>query len=70
MVAVALAMLGSVFALLVQATSLSQGTFFDKVMNTLGQTRYGSLWLTRVGLFAALWLMLSACAWWFWKQRR
>ncbi|MGC4189774.1 MAG: copper resistance protein CopC [Thermomicrobiales bacterium] len=66
----ALAILGSVFALLVQATTLTQGTFFDKVMNTLGQTRYGSLWLTRVGLFAALGLMLSACAWWFLKQRR
>jgi len=69
-VAFALAVLGSVFALLVQADSLTQGTFFDKVMNTLGQTRYGSLWLARVGLFAALGLMLSACAWWFLKQRR
>ncbi|MGC4107425.1 MAG: copper resistance protein CopC [Thermomicrobiales bacterium] len=69
-VAFLLAVLGSVFALLVQAMSLTQGTFFDKVMNTLGQTRYGSLWLTRVGLFAALGLMLSACAWWFLRQRR
>ena len=65
-----LAILGSVFALLVQAMALSQGTFFDKVMNTLGQTRYGSLWLTRIGLFAALGLMLSACAWWFLARRR
>ncbi|MGB3328780.1 MAG: copper resistance protein CopC [Thermomicrobiales bacterium] len=69
-IAFALAVLGSVFALLIQATTLEQGTFFDKVMNTLGQTRYGSLWLTRIGLFAALGLMLSACAWWFLRQRR
>ena len=69
-VAFALAVLGSLVALLVQATTLSEGTFFDKVMNTLGQTRYGSLWLTRIGLFAALGLMLSACAWWFLRQRR
>lgn len=69
-IAFALAVLGSIFALAIQAISLTEGTWFDKVMNTLGQTRYGSLWLTRVGLFAALGLMLSACAWWFLKQRR
>ncbi len=70
LVAFALAMLGSVFALLVQAASLSNGTFFDKLMNTLGQTRFGKLWLLRIGLIVLEGLILSACAWWFVRHRK
>lgn len=70
LIACILAILGSVFALLVQAMSLSNGTFFDKLMNTLGQTRFGKLWLLRIGLIVLEGLILSACAWWFMRHRR
>ena len=70
LIACILAILGSVFALLVQAMSLSNGTFFDKLMNTLGQTRFGKLWVLRIGLIVLEGLILSACAWWFVRHRR
>jgi len=70
LIACILAILGSVFALLVQALSLSNGTFFDKLMNTAGQTRFGKLWLLRIGLIVLEGLILSACAWWFVRHRR
>ncbi len=65
-----LAVLGSSFALVVQALSLSNGTFFENVMNTLGQTRFGRLWLLRIGLIVLEGLILSASAWWFIRHRR
>lgn len=65
-----LALAGSLYALGVQAWSLSEGTFFDKVINTLGQTRYAHLWLARIGLLAALALVLAACGWWFMRRRQ
>lgn len=65
-----LAALGSVYALLVQAMTLTDGTLLDKVVNTLGQTRYGHLWLARFGLIVGLGLVLSACGWWFTKRRQ
>jgi len=65
-----LAMAGSLYALGVQAWSLTDGTYLDKVLNTLGQTRYGHLWLARFGLVAGLALVLPACGWWFMKRRQ
>ena len=70
LIACIFAILGSAFALLVQALSLSNGTFFDKLMNTIGQTRFGKLWLLRIGLIILEGLILSACAWWFVRHRR
>ena len=69
-VAAALALLGSVFALVVQAWSLPDGTWLDKIINTLGQTRYGKLWLLRAGLLFGLALVLPACGWWFMRRRQ
>jgi len=68
-IAFALAVIGSVAALLVQVTTLSSGTYFDKVMNTIGQTRFGHLWLLRLGLLAFVGLLLCAVAWWYPRHR-
>ncbi len=67
---VILAIAGSLYALAVQAWTLPEGSFFDKLINTLGQTRYGHLWLARIGLIVALGLVLAACGWWFTKRRQ
>ncbi len=63
--AMILAVTGSVFALIVQAMTLPDGTLLDKVLNTLGQTRYGELWLYRLAQLILTGLILSFCAWWF-----
>lgn len=68
--AAALALLGSIFALVVQAWSLPDGTWLDRIINTLGQTRYGKLWLLRAGLLFGLALVLPACGWWYMKRRQ
>ncbi len=65
-----LAAFGSIYALLVQAGTLTDGSPLDKVINTLGQTRYGKLWLLRVGLLICLALVLPACGWWFARRRQ
>jgi len=64
------AILGSAYALGVQAWTLPEGTYFDKIVNILGQTRYGHLWLARIGLVVGLSLVLAACGWWFMKRRQ
>lgn len=69
-IAVALAVAGSVFALLVQSLVIPDGTILDKVISTLGQTRYGHLWLARIGLIAILGIVLAACGWWFMRKRQ
>jgi len=68
--AVTLAAAGSIYALVVQALTLPEGTFLDQVIDTLGQTRYGHLWLARFGLIAVLGLVLAACGWWFTQRRQ
>ena len=68
--AIAVAIAGSIDALAVQAWSLPEGSWVDKVVNTLGQTRYGHLWLARFGLIAGLGLVLAACGWWFTHRRQ
>ncbi|HYI25009.1 MAG TPA: CopD family protein, partial [Thermomicrobiales bacterium] len=50
--------------------TLTDGTLLDRVVNTLGQTRYGHLWLARFGLIVGLGLVLSACGWWFTTRRQ
>lgn len=66
--ALALALAGNVFALLVQAAELADGGYLDRVRNTLGETRYGQLWLARMGLLLYA-VALMSCAWW-WPHRR
>src|SRR5690606_28962405 len=68
--ATVLAAAGSIYALVVQAMTLTDGTLLDRVVNTLGQTRYGHLWLVRFGLIVGLGLVLAACGWWFTRRRQ
>lgn len=68
-VATILAIAGSMFALVVQAMTLPDGTLLEGILNTLGQTRYGQLWLVRMGLIVLTGLVLSTCAWWFPRRR-
>jgi copper transport protein len=67
--AVAVAVLGDVFAIAVQAASLTEGSLLERVRQTLGGTRYGELWYLRVALLLALALTLQWVAWW-WPRRR
>lgn len=69
-IAVTLAIAGSVAALVVQSLALTDGPLLDKTINTLGQTRYGQLWLVRVGLIAVLAVVLAATGWWFPRRRQ
>ena len=69
-IALVLAVVGSVFALLVQSLTIPDGTIFDKVISTLGQTRYGQLWLVRIALISVLGITLAACGWWFTRRRQ
>jgi copper transport protein len=50
-------------ALLIEASGLDSGGFVSKVKTSLG-TRYGHLWLLRLGLLALLGMALMICAWW------
>lgn len=68
-IALVLAIAGSAFALVVQSLAIADGTLLDKVINTLGQTRYGRLWLVRMGLIMMLGVVLAACGWWMMRRR-
>lgn len=68
-VAVMIAILGSLFALMVQASALTDGNFLDKIRITLGDTRYGTLWFARIVLLFAYGLLLQWLAWW-WPRRQ
>nr|MBA2529459.1 c-type cytochrome [Euzebyales bacterium] len=69
-VATVTALVGSAVALAVQAAGLPDGSFLDKLLNTVGQTRYGELWLWRIGLMLLLAVVLTTCAWWWPRHRR
>ena len=69
-VATVLAIGGSLAALVVQSFAIADGSILDKVLNTLGQTRYGRLWLVRIALFAIAAMVLAACGWWFVRRRQ
>jgi len=71
-VAVALALVGNLAALLTQAAMIADGGlggFIDAVGTTLGDTRYGTLWLTRIGLLAVWAAATVRCDWWAPKRR-
>ena len=68
--AVALALLGSLAALLVQAAGVrGAGGFLDGLRTTVTDTRFGTLWLIRIGLFLVYGAVLMGAAWW-WPWRR
>lgn len=61
----------NIFALVVQAFSISGfGNPVASVLTTLGQTRYGTWWLIRVGLLLVLAALMLGVSWWRpWKHR-
>jgi copper transport protein len=66
---IGLALAGSVFALLVQATSFNSGDgYLADLGSTLTETRYGRFWLIRVGLLLVLGAILTLVGWW-WPRR-
>jgi copper transport protein len=69
--AVVFALIANLIALFVQAMSISGPTrLLTGLTTTLGDTRYGTWWLIRVGvllLFAAV--LLGAAWWWPWRRR-
>ncbi|MFT4040535.1 MAG: copper resistance protein CopC [Thermomicrobiales bacterium] len=69
--AIAFSLLANVIALLVQAFSISGfSNPVSSVMTTLGQTRYGTWWLIRVGLLLVVAAVLLGVSWWRpWKHR-
>lgn len=63
------ALAGSLFALLVQATSFhGGGGYLGDLGSTLTETRYGRFWLIRVGLLLVLGAVLTLTGWW-WPRR-
>ncbi len=69
MAAIALALAGNVVALLVQASALDEGNLLDDIATTVRDTRYGHLWLLRIGLVLVYAYALQWVAWW-WPYRR
>ena len=68
--ALGLALLGSLVALLVQAAGVAAGDgFVAGLATTLNETRFGTLWLVRVGLFLVYAAALMTAGWW-WPWRR
>jgi copper transport protein len=67
---VLVALVGSIAALLVQAAGLAgPGGLLEGLTSTLSETRYGTLWLLRVGLILVYAASLFAVGWW-WPWRR
>ncbi len=64
-----LAFLGSLLELAVHAQTLPEGTWLDKLMNTVGNSDWGTWWLLRMGLLILLGIGLSSVAWWYPKHR-
>ncbi|MDQ3695772.1 MAG: CopD family protein [Chloroflexota bacterium] len=68
--AVIVALLGSIAMLLVQAAGLAGPSgLIDGLTITLSETRFGTIWLLRVGLILVYAASLFAVAWW-WPWRR
>ncbi len=67
--AVIVALLGSLFQIVVQAQNLIGGTALDKVMNTIGNSGAGYAWIARMVLIVLLAIVLAVAAWWFVGRR-
>ncbi|MDQ3045464.1 MAG: copper resistance protein CopC, partial [Chloroflexota bacterium] len=61
--AIGVALLGSVAALLVQAATLESpgASYLDQLQTTLGDTRYGWLWLIRIVALLTYGIVLTGC---------
>lgn len=68
--AITFALIGSLAALIVQAAATDPSSLIAGLATTLRETRYGHLWLVRVGLVMLYGLVLLRCAWWWpWRRR-
>ena len=68
--AIGLAVVADVVALVVQAlATLAEGGFLGALRTTLFETRYGTLWLVRIGLLLLFAAALLGVGWW-WPRRR
>ncbi len=61
--AIVAALLASLLALAVQATTLTRGSLVTRIGDTLFETRYGQLWFLRVGMLLLLALALRYVPW-------
>jgi copper transport protein len=69
--ALLVALVGSIIALLAQAGTVADQTGrWDALTTTVTGTRYGSLWLLRLGLFLIDGAMLVGLPWWWPRRRR
>lgn len=68
--ALAVAALGSVLVLLLEASALPTGSLLDRTVTTLTDSRFGTIWFARVAIIVGLGVALFMCAWWFIAQRR
>jgi copper transport protein len=69
--AFAFSLAANIVALLVQAMAISgPGDLLAGLTTTIGQTRYGTWWLVRVGVLLVFAAMLLGVAWWRPWQRR
>src|ERR671911_274016 len=69
--AFAFSLLANLVALVVQAAAISgTGDLPNGLMTTLGETRYGTWWLVRVGVLLVFAAVLLGTAWWWpWRRR-
>ena len=69
--AFAFSLLANVVALVVQAAAISgPGDLLNGLTTTLGDTRYGTWWLVRVGVLLVFAAVLLGTAWWWpWRRR-
>jgi copper transport protein len=69
--AFAFSLLANLVALVVQAAAISGLTDLPNgLTTTLGDTRYGTWWLVRVGVLLVFAAVLLGCAWWWpWRRR-
>ncbi len=61
--AVIAAVLANLLALVVQATNLDGGSLVSRVSDTLFDTRYGQLWMARIGLLLLMGLVFRFVPW-------
>src|SRR5690606_32897748 len=61
--AVIAALAANVLALAVQAANLDSGSLFSRIGDTVFDTRYGRLWLARIGLLLLMGVAIQFLPW-------
>lgn len=62
--ALAFGWMSNIVVLLVQASSLPSGSFRQRALDTITDTRFGQLWLWRIALLGAFTVVLVEVDWW------